>query len=103
MANLLYNDKHIIGRLYKYSSEYFATFPVPTAETLFSACAVYTGNGICPLHTVSFHTFFVQYYREIAQCFLLCLFLCKSRLFTIHECNGIHGSETDSRTLESQV
>ena len=34
-ANLLYNDKHIIGRLNKYFSAYFATFSAPTAETLF--------------------------------------------------------------------
>ena len=35
MTNLLYNDEHIIGRLYKYFSAYFVTFPAPTAETLF--------------------------------------------------------------------
>ncbi len=35
MTNLLNNDRLIIGRLYKYFSVYFVTFPVPTAETLF--------------------------------------------------------------------
>ncbi len=34
-ATLLYNDKHIIGRLFRYFSVYFATFVVPTAESLF--------------------------------------------------------------------
>ena len=34
-TNLLYNDKYIIGRLHKYFSAYFSTFPAPTAETLF--------------------------------------------------------------------
>ena len=35
MATLLYNDKHIIGRLFRYFSVYFSTFATPTAESLF--------------------------------------------------------------------
>ena len=35
MANLLYNENCIIGRLYRYFSIYFATFSAPAAETLF--------------------------------------------------------------------
>lgn len=35
MTNLLYNDKFIIGKLYKYFSVYFVIFQATTAETLF--------------------------------------------------------------------
>ena len=31
----LYNEKNLIGRLYKYFSAYFETFSSPSAETLF--------------------------------------------------------------------
>ena len=34
-SNLLYNEKNIIGRLYRYFSFYFETFSAPTIETLF--------------------------------------------------------------------
>ena len=34
-TNSLYNEKNLIGRLYKYFSIYFKTFSAPTADTLF--------------------------------------------------------------------
>ena len=34
-ANLLYNEKYIIGRLYRYFYIYFSILSAPTAETLF--------------------------------------------------------------------
>ena len=34
-SNLLYNEKNIIGRLYRYFFVYFETFSLPTTETLF--------------------------------------------------------------------
>ena len=34
-TNLLYNEKNIIGRLYRYFYIYFQTFSAPTAQTLF--------------------------------------------------------------------
>ena len=34
-SDLLYNEKNIIGRLYRYFSAYFETFSAPTIETLF--------------------------------------------------------------------
>ena len=35
MLNVLYNEKNIIGRLYRYFSVHFETFSAPTMETLF--------------------------------------------------------------------
>ena len=34
-SNLLYNEKNVIGRLYRYFYTYFGTFSAPTIETLF--------------------------------------------------------------------
>ena len=34
-SNLLYNEKNVIGRLYRYFFTYFRTFSAPTIETLF--------------------------------------------------------------------
>ena len=34
-TTLLYDDKHIIGRLYRYFCIYFYAFSAPTAESLF--------------------------------------------------------------------
>ena len=34
-SNLLYNEKNVIGRLYRYFYAYFKTFSIPTIETLF--------------------------------------------------------------------
>ena len=34
-SNLLYNEKNLIGRLYRYFYAYFETFSAPTIETLF--------------------------------------------------------------------
>ena len=54
-ATLLYNDKHIIGRLFRYFSVYFSTFATPTAESLFllilvQHCANNSEYSTCYLH-----------------------------------------------------
>lgn len=54
MANLLYNKKNIIGRLFQYFQVYFLEFSTPTMESLFlivlSMLAVESADSICMLY-----------------------------------------------------
>ena len=54
MANLLYNENQIIGKLFRYFSIYFYTFPAPTAESLFllvlAMLAMESADSIRSLH-----------------------------------------------------
>ena len=50
MTNLLFNERNIIGRLYRYFYIYFKSFSTPTIETLFllvlSMLAMESANSV---------------------------------------------------------
>ena len=80
----LYNEKTLIGRLHQYFLIYFETFSVPTADTLF-LLILSTDLRICTFHLVSVSAFFIRNNGEITACILLCMSLCKGRLFQVYE------------------
>ena len=92
-SNLLYNKKNLIGRLFQYFYIYFET----CSRNPVLAGAVHAGNGIRRLYPVSLPAFFIRHYREIPECFLLCLFLRQSGLLPVYERDCLHGTETGSR------
>ena len=80
----LYNEKTLIGRLHQYFLIYFETFSVPTADTLF-LLILSTDLRIRTFHLVSVSAFFIRNNGEITACILLCMSLCKGRLFQVYE------------------
>lgn len=53
------------------------------------------------LHTLPLQAFPVWHHREVAECFLLRLFLCESGLLQVHECDSGHGPEAGAGMPEA--
>ena len=61
--------------------------------------AFYDCIGIHKFHSFSVSAFSFWHYGKITECVLFCLLLCKSRLFSLYECNCFHGFETHSKII----
>lgn len=54
---------------------------------------IHTGYGVGRFYPFFVQAFFIRDYREIPECILLCMFLCKSRLFKIYEYHCWYNAE----------
>lgn len=61
---------------------------------------IYINNVGSSFYTFSLQTLYIWIYREIVECILLCLFICKSTLFEVYECNSSLGLDVGARTPE---